>query len=206
MNALIRQYANAYASLSGFTTDFTPKRITLFNSVSNQSCMVVVSALEPTTEVMPLNVIWLVQDKQSKYYQQFLIRTSKTNSAEFVFTWTVLTEIAQLYVPQYYDATDNSIYSGKLADATTTVAGIAKISTVSSTPTTPVFVSTSDPRLTDTRNPKTHTHAERAMRLVKTLTGSVDIQTSTSTSDSVAIVADNATTATQRKLKKVEVL
>jgi hypothetical protein len=205
MNTILRQYAQAYASLSGYTVDFNPKTVTMFNSVLNQTFLVVISATEPTG-TLPLNVIWLVMDKLSDKYQQFMIRTSKTAIAPYLNTWSAMTEIAQLYIPQYYDVEDNALYSGKLLDATSEVAGVAKLTYVSSTPLTPVFVAETDTRLTDSRNPKAHSHAEKAMRLVKTLNASVDLTVTTTTDDATAIVADSATSATQRHLRKNEVL
>lgn len=205
MDAVLRQYAQAFASLSGFTNDYNPKTVTLFNSVLNQTFMIVISGAEPT-DVLPLNVIWLVEDKLSSYYQQFLIRTSKTANAGFKNTWSAMTEIAQLYVPQYYDVEDNSLYAGKLVDATAQVAGVAKLTYVSSTPLTPVFVATSDSRLSNNRNPKAHSHAEKPLHSVKTTVAGVYMTTTQTTVDSTAIVAESSTEATQRKLKKSEVL
>ncbi len=205
MNAVLRSYAQAYASLSGFNDDYNTRIYTMFNSVLNQSHVIVISGTEPTG-VLPLNVIWLVEDKLSNYYQQFLVRTSKTAADGYANTWKLITEVLEIYTPQYFDAGDNALYAGKVLDASTTVAGVAKISYASSTPNTPVFVAVGDSRNTNSRDPKAHAHAEKALREIKTLTGAVNVVSTNSTADSTTIIADSPTSATQRKLGKNEVL
>lgn len=199
----LREYADAYILASGYVSDPTPKTLRQYNSVLNLSYTVVISEAEPQS-VLPLNCIWLDMDRLSANYKMFVVRTSKTNKDGYLNTWERLTDVAQLWLPQYYDQGDNALYAGKVLDATTQTAGVAKLSYVSATPLSPVFVSTTDSRLTDNRRPKAHNHVEKAMRLIKDATGATAIDAGV-LDEGVTIVAESSTQATQRHLLNSEV-
>ena len=199
----LREYADAYIVASGYDTDLTEKTLRQYNSVLNLSYTVVISDAEPVA-VLPLNCIWLDMNRLSNNYKMFVVRISKTDKDGYKNTWERLTDVAQLWLPQYYDQQDNSLYAGKILDATTDTAGVAKLSYVSETPLSPVFVSTTDSRLADKRRPKAHNHVEKAMRLIKDATGAVAIDAGI-LDEGVTIVAESSTQATQRHLLNSEV-
>ena len=199
----LREYADAYIVASGYDTDLTEKTLRQYNSVLNLSYTVVISDAEPIA-VLPLNCIWLDMNRLSNNYKMFVVRISKTDKDGYKNTWERLTDVAQLWLPQYYDQQDNALYAGKILGATADTAGVAKLSYVSDTPLSPVFVSTTDTRLTDNRRPKSHNHVEKAMRLIKDATGAVAIDTGI-LDEGVTIVAESSTQATQRHLLNSEV-
>lgn len=199
----LREYADAYIVASGYDTDLTEKTLRQYNSVLNLSYTVVISDAEPVA-VLPLNCIWLDMNRLSNNYKMFVVRISKTDKDGYKNTWERLTDVAQLWLPQYYDQQDNSLYAGKILGATADTAGVAKLSYVSETPLSPVFVSTTDSRLADKRRPKAHNHVEKAMRLIKDATGAVAIDAGI-LDEGVTIVAESSTQATQRHLLNSEV-
>lgn len=204
--ANLRQMAEAYVSASGYVD--SPVLFRQFNAVLNFNYVVMLSSAEPVNRVLPLNVIWLCLDKTSVFYMKFLLRKSKNKGtiAALQQSWEPLRYVSQLWEPQYYAPEDNQQYSASIVDATKDVAGVVKLSYPSASPTKPRLVTKSDPRLSDRRRPTAHSHAEKAMRIIKTLTGQVDLTLADADLESATLVADSPSVVRQRKLKRSEVI
>lgn len=172
--------------------------------------VIVCSLKEPKTLVLPLNVTWFVFDPQHRFFRKALRRVSKdTDTAtEFEHTWELIDEYDQVFVAQYYDATD----TGRLSDnsgpppAQVDTLGIARLSFAAEVESNPIVVGEGDPRLTDARQPISHTHPEVPARALRTSEGIVTIEGSEAPEAGSALVATSPTTAEWRKLRSSDIL
>lgn len=178
-------------------TDFEAKRLTQVirqvNPVLNTSASFVVSATEPSDIPLPLNVVWLCMDTTKKFYRTLLTRTSKTPADGFNHTWVEVKEISSLWAPQYY-AQEDLPSNAALPLATKDDYGVARITTKAVAEDRPTFVSVSDPRNTDARKPKAHTHPEKPAQDLKHSTGTINVDADKGT-NGTTFVADSATVA-----------
>lgn len=133
-----------------------------YDAQHDRTVSIVCSIVEPTNMILPMNVVWIVFDKDSPFYKQALQRTSKNPKAPFVFSWNLLYFYDNVFTEQYYDPADiGDIPTEPVGVATETVAGTIALSVASSTPTNPVVISEGHHSLTDNRDPLTHTHEPR---------------------------------------------
>lgn len=172
--------------------------------VTKGTVTVVVCAIdEPRTLILPLNVTWICFDPNSNYYRQALRRVSKDTSAEFEHTWELIDTYAQVFVDQFYDAEDQ----GQLADdsipvaATTTVAGIARLSAEAQNPGNPAVVVEGDSRLSDARPPLAHTHPLRPAEQLRNSQTVVTIVGGAAPVAGAVLIATSATSAQWARLK-----
>lgn len=174
-------------------TDFETKRLTQVirqvNPVLNTSASFVVSATEPFDIPLPLNVVWLCMDTTKKFYRTLLTRTSKTAADGFNHTWVEVKEIASLWSPQYY-AQEDLPDGAALPYATKDDYGVARISYKPKAEDRPTFVSVSDPRNTDARKPKAHTHPEKAAQELKHSTGKINVDAVKGTNGTTFVATD----------------
>ena len=148
----------------------------------------------------PLNVVWLVMNKNSDYYLTFLRRTSKTPSTGFNNTWVPVTSINSVWAEQYYDAIDGNPDSLNVPLATESVAGIAKLTTGFSSASSATFVVDEDPRMSDDRYPIDHTHPEKPLVDV---VGVVNMDNG-SPDEGATFVASSASSADQRRVTNTD--
>lgn len=202
MTVTIRQLADAFVTASRFNVGGPSKVYRHYNATLNLSVVVFVGEVEPT-RILPLNTLWIDMDKNSDTYKKFLRRTSKVPSDGRNNTWEVVTNIESLWAAQYYDAADGTPSVGNVGLATTIEFGLAKLSYPAAQEPTPVFVSENDERLADKRVPLPHDemHDEKPMASV---IGVVTVNEGAHVLGAT-LVADNATTSKQRKLKRSEI-
>lgn len=179
-----------------------------FSHVTNAVVTVVVCAhREPNTQVLPLNVTWFVYDPQSIYYMKALRRVSKESDAGYVHTWEVVEDYDSVFTTQYYDDVDTALLSdsSQPAPASTTVAGIARLSVEAEVPSNPVVVGANDPRLSDARPPMNHTHPQEPARQLRTQTSIVTIEGSAAPVGGAVLKATSATTAVWARLQTSDI-
>lgn len=181
----------------------------LSNPTVRKVTAIVCSVREPSTLILPINVTWFVFDPLSPYYKMALRRKSKTTVANsgFVHQWELVDTIDQVFVDQTYDAEDSELLTENepVPAATTTVQGIARLSFAPEDAADPVVVGEGDPRLSDARTPKAHSHPEVPATKIKTKTGVVTINQSVAPVVGATLVADSPTSATWRKLTSSDI-
>lgn len=180
----------------------------LSNSTIRKVTAIVCAVKEPSHLVLPINVTWFVFDPTSPYYRQALRRVSKSPMTNgFEHTWQVVDTIADVFADQYYDAEDTTLLnaSDPVPVASTSVQGIAKLSYTPEDASNPVVVGEGDPRLTDARTPKAHSHAEIPATQIKTKTGVVTISQSNPPTVGATLVATSSTTAEWRQLTSSDI-
>lgn len=182
----------------------------LSNSTIRKVTAIVCAVKEPNNLVLPLNVTWFVFDPLSPYYRQALRRVSKTanTQAGTANTWQLVDTIEQVFEDQYYDEEDTAIINADdpTPVASTTVQGVARLSVPAADPQNPVVVGEGDPRLTDPRMPKPHTHPEIPATQIKTKTGAITIDQTKVPVVGATLVATSSTTAEWRKLTSSDIM
>lgn len=171
--------------------------VRLNNVIASLQTVVAVSVLEPSNVVLPLNVLWLNSDPTSSFYKKLLRRVSKIPDTHFLNTWIEVVSYSSVEDEQYYDDFDSAIISTQntVANASSLVKGLVKLSVPPSNPTNPIAVGEGDPRLTDARIPLHHTHPLQPAAALKTATNIVTINTSTQPVAGQVLVAISATEA-----------
>lgn len=155
--------------------DVNPIVHRLSNNTIRQVTTVVCGRREPVHLILPLNVIWFNYDPQSVYYKKALRRTSKDSAGGFEFSWEVIETMAEFYADQAYDAEDTAALNlpSPVPLASLNEMGIARLSEEPVDPAAPIAVGEGDPRLTDARTPRYHTHPEIPATMIQTRSGRV---------------------------------
>lgn len=165
---------------------------------------VVCAYREPSNLIVPLNFVWFCYDPTSAFYLTALRRVSKEADTAngFNHTYEVIDTMAQFNEDQYYDDEDAAILAQNdpLPVASLATLGIARLSVAPASNATPVVVGEGDKRLTDSRTPTDHTHAEVPATQIKTKTGVVTIGDSVAPVPGAVLVALSATKASWRPL------
>lgn len=181
----------------------------LSNPTIRKVTAIVCSVNEPNNLILPLNVTWFVFDPLSPYYRQALRRVSKNPSvgAGTNHTWELIDTIAQVFEDQYYDSEDAALLNKEtpVPTASTTVQGIARLSYTPADPNNPVAVGEGDPRLSDPRTPKPHSHPETPATKIKTKTGVITISQDVAPVIGATLVATSSTTAEWRQLTSSDI-
>lgn len=169
--------------------------------------VVVISHEEPTTLVLPINVIWITTDPLSNYYHRARRRVSKVDPGTGGHTWESITRYDDAFVTQTYDAADEAIITaGPSASlATETQAGLIRLSTPPAVTGDPIAVGDNDPRLTDARTPLPHTHPQAPAGTLQTTAGNVVISTSNAPTVGSVLVATSTTEAAWRPLTQSDI-
>lgn len=179
------------------------------NATVRKVTTTVAAVREPTSLIVPLNVIWFDFNPQSKFYRAARRRVSKNAdvAAGTLHTWEVIDTYAQFIEDQFYDAEDAAILNTQapLPVASPTVLGIAKLSVASLNGATPTVVGEGDPRLTDARQPTEHTHAEKPATQLKTRTGVVTIENSAAPVVGSTLFATSPNSAVWRQVTNADV-
>lgn len=175
---------------------------------TNATVHVIVCAYgEPYQQVLPLNVTWFDFNPQSVNYRKALRRESKELSSAFQHTWKVIDTYDEIFVVQEYDATDEEFLTNvqSVPAATVTVLGTVKLSHTPSDPANPIVVVEGDPRLTDARTPRSHTHPQVPAQQLKTSTGVVNISGSGAPGTGSVLIATGPNTAEWRRLTSTDI-
>ena len=194
----LRELAESFVTATGYESG-AAKIYRHFNATLNKVAVVFISDAEPT-RVLPLNVVWLVLDKNSDYYLTFLRRTSKTPSAGFNNTWVPVTSVNSVWAEQYYDAIDGNPDALNVPLATETTSGIAKLTTGFPSAASATFVADEDTRLADDRYPIDHTHPEKPLREV---VGVVSMDNGAPV-EGATFVSSSASSADQRRVTNTD--
>lgn len=169
--------------------------------------VVVISFEEPTTLVLPINVIWITTNPVSDYYHRARRRVSKVDPGTGGHTWETITRYDDAFVTQTYDAADEAIITAgpSAALATDAQSGLVRLSIPPAVAGDPVVVGENDPRLTDARNPTPHTHPQQPATALQTTAGNVVISTSGAPSVGSVLIATSTTEATWRPLTQSDI-
>lgn len=202
--ATLNQYADALLRSTDFESYSDQVHITrnvspVLNIMSTQ----VVADTEPHDISLPLNVVWLCMDRSTPFYRVLLARESKEPSQGFKHTWKPLTNLKQIWIPQYYDNEESNTGS-QIENATTLTTGLARLTVKPEADAYPKFVSVSDLRRTDARYPNPHTHPERPAVRLKHVTGSISID-ATQPLEGQTLKALNALEAEYATVKSVDI-
>ena len=181
----------------------------LSNPTIRKVTAIVCSVREPSHLILPLNVTWFVFDPLSPYNGSALRRKSKTSivNSGFEHQWELIDSINEVFVDQVYDSEDAALLNDNepVPVASTSTQGIARLSHTPEDATDPVVVGEGDPRLSDARVPKPHTHPEVPATKIKTKTGVVTSNQSVVPVVGATLVADSPTSATWRKLTSSDI-
>lgn len=172
---------------------------------TNRTVTVIVCAQkEPSTLVLPMNVTWIDYNPLSGNYRKALRRVSKSvdDRTGRDHTWETIENYNDVFVTQYYDDADTALLTTQnpVPAASEDVMGVARLSVAPTVTSNPVVVAEGDPRLSDARQPKGHSHEEIPAVQIKTATGVVTIGGSEAPVAGAALVATGPTTAVWRKL------
>lgn len=174
----------------------------------NKTIAFVCSSVEPNNMVLPLNVVWLNYDKNSPFYRQALKRKSKDADPVTGFnnTWEVLYYYEDALEAQYYDEEDQDAIgqAQKVPVASVDEFGIVKLYENPPQGEDPIVILDDDPRLSDPRTPKEHTHAEVPASILSHSTGTIVINDG-EPQVGMALVAKSATAAGWRKLTSADI-
>ena len=166
----------------------------------------VVSQDEPHDMVLPLNVVWLDWNPNSSTYRHALVRESKDVDPEgkYNHTWRVLYYYEDIWTDQYYDQDDlDTIGSGDAPGAATiNDLGVVRLARPWDGAGFPAAIVDGDPRLSDDRYPKPHTHPEKPASQLAHESGAVVTITSGVLVEGAVLKATSATTAGWRKIKE----
>jgi len=136
---------------------------------------VVVSLTEPSFSEKPYNLIWIDANSGSPQYQYVLLRTSHVSDGNHRGSWATITDLANLYKSKQFfrrvveNASDLGIETGDLAIAHATTSRVGSVVTKTE-PTDlddPVAVSSSDPRMSDSRYPTIHSHSDYPRTMIR---------------------------------------
>ncbi|AXG66548.1 putative major tail protein/T1SS secreted agglutinin RTX [Dickeya phage vB_DsoM_JA13] len=135
--------------------------------VNNQKDVyqMVVSYTEPSFADKPYNLLWVDGNPASPNFQKVLLRTSHISDGTFRGTWEEISDYANLYKSSQFfrtvveNAYDLGIDPGELS---TPIAGTTRIGKVilKDNQTASIAVSSTDPRMSDKREPTSHDHAD----------------------------------------------
>jgi len=175
---------------------------------TNSTVHVIVCAYtEPHQQVLPLNVTWFDFNPMSVNYRRALRRVSKTPTGNMNHEWRVIDTYDEVFVTQEYDAADTEYLTNvqSVPPASVTVLGTVKLSYTPTDPANPVVVVEGDPRLSDARVPKAHSHPQQPARQLKTSTGVVTIEGSAAPESGAVLVATGPNAAVWRRLTTTDI-
>lgn len=140
---------------------------------------VLVSYLEPDTLTVPFNVSWINADPEHQDYKTLMRRVDaeKYDDSGYRGSWAVLTTVEEIYnETQYFlrvvDPILGEIDKFRPPLASTKLAGGFELSVAPEDDADPVAVAGNDPRLSDKRAPKPHSHRKEAVTMLSAGDGS----------------------------------
>lgn len=192
--------------------DETPIVVRQQDPATREIVTIVCSTVEPTRMVLPMNVVWIVFDRDSKYYKQALKRTSKSSdpkTPEFEQSWRLLYFYEEVFESQFYDPDDlNSGGAEPIGPATTTEYGIIRLSTPAEIEAEPYVVSEGHYSLTNNRDPRPHLeqHPEKPATILAIGSNIIQIIDQPAPELGMALVLDGAGQAQWRKLLEEDIV
>jgi hypothetical protein len=162
---------------------------------------------EPYQQVLPINVTWFDFNPQSPNYRRALRRESKVSSGGFQHSWRIIDTYDEVFVHQEYDAIDTEFLTNvqSVPAASVTVLGTVKLSHAPTDPANPVVVVEGDPRLSDARPPRSHSHPQQPAQQLKTSTGVVNISGSGAPEVGAVLIATSPNSAEWRRLTTTDI-
>lgn len=140
--------------------DETPIVVRQQDPATREIVTIVCATVEPTRMVLPMNVVWVVFDRDSKYYKQALKRTSKSSdpkTPEFEQSWRLLYFYEEVFEAQFYDPDDlDNSGAEVIGPATETKFGLVRLSVAAEFADDPYIVSEGHYSLTNNRDPLPH--------------------------------------------------
>lgn len=196
----LRKYADALISVTDYKELATPLLFRRSSPVLGLSYTIVVAPAEPVNQILPLNVLWLCMDESSEHYKKFLQRTSKTPTAPYQNTWLVVTTMAQFNQIQSFDNEDSG-WADRLALATDTSYGVARLTEEPASVGQPKFVTQTDARLSDRRVPTEHSsmHPNLPATAFKHTAGAITVSKGPAVNHTL-VVAESSTDASMKTL------
>ena len=163
---------------------------------------------EPYQQVLPINVTWFDFNPQSLNYRKALRRESKVTSGGFQHTWRVIDTYDEVFVTQQYDSIDTEYLTNvqSVPAASVSILGIVRLSYAPADPANPVVVVDGDPRLTDARPPRGHSHPQVPAQQLKTSTGAVSISGSGAPATGAVLIATGPNSAEWRRLTTTDII
>lgn len=172
----ILDFAKKYISLAR-TRGLTPRNPITFEfkpyqNNQNDVYQLVVSHTEPSFADKPYNLLWLDSNSGSPSYQTVLLRTSHTSDGVHRGTWETISEYANLFKSSQFfrkvveNASDLGIEAGDLNVPLANTTRLGKV-ILKDNQANSIAVSSSDPRMSDARNPTAHDHADYPRSLIR---------------------------------------
>lgn len=166
----------------------------------------VIGKNEPHDMVLPLNVVWLDWNPNSPTYRHAKVRESKDAdpSGTYVHTWRTLYFYDEIWTDQAYDQEDSDAISNGEAPgpATITELGLVRLATAWTGQGYPAVLVEGDPRLSDPRVPKDHTHPEKPATSLAHDSGAVVTITSGTPEAGAVLMATSSTSAGWAKIRE----
>lgn len=186
--------------------DETPIVVRQQDPATREIVTIVCATVEPTRMVLPMNVVWIVFDRDSKYYKQALKRTSKSSdpkTPEFEQSWRLLYFYEEVFESQFYDPADlaNSDVD-PVGPATETIYGLVRLSTEPADVMSPHVISEGHYTLTNNRDPLPHLeqHPEKPATILAVGSSIVSIVDQPAPAIGMALVFNGSGQAQWRKL------
>lgn len=209
MELRLQRFIDAIEVLSnmGDLNNETPIAMRHQDPATTLTTTFVCSQVEPTKMVLPVNVIWIVFDRNSIYYKQALKRISKESGshAGYEHSWELLYFYEDIFEPQYYDPDDLQGIGDPITYATTTNSGIFKVSTAPAISGSPRIISEGHYTLTNDRVPTEHNHPELPATKLETVSSFVTVQNQVTPAVGMALVCDSNVAAIWRDLTEDDV-
>ena len=190
--------------------DETPIVVRQQDPASGRVVAIACSIVEPTRMILPMNIVWICFDPNSRFYKQALKRVAKNpvqGYSEFEHGWELLYFYEDVFADQFYDPADlKGADIEQLVPATPEVRGSIRLSTSSTAPRSPRVISEGHFTLTNNRDPLDHSHPERPATMIKCIPsndntdGIIHIIDQSAPEIGMALLLDSATTAIWRKV------
>jgi hypothetical protein len=182
------EYVGSYTDIANANG---PRVVRKTNPTLNQTTTIVASSTEPTSLILPLNVLWINFDNTGSYYKKVFRRDSKSPDPEGIFTqsWIEVTQYEDLWDAQYWDPLDDILPT--TGEAGTGNLGIVRLTVAPTNPEDPIVITEGDDTLTNSRDPLPHDemHSEiPATRLATT--GDAVVISSGSPATNAGMIAD----------------
>lgn len=189
--------AHAYRGLDSIN----PVEIVIEDEFRNKYS-ILVSRFEPDAVTVPFNVCWINNDPAHKDYKTMQRRVDAENYDEggYRYSWSVISEVAEIFTElQYYKKAADPIL-GEVEDfgllpATKVDLGAFRLTAETQAPEDVTSISDTDPRMSDSRDPKDHNHGEQVTTMLAAgIIESEDVHGDPVFSQAISYVSANAPT------------
>lgn len=159
---------------------------------------ILVSYLEPDTLTVPYNVTWINANPDHEDYQTLLRRVDaeKYDDSGYRGSWAVLSTVEEIFNEEQYFKKESDPILGEIDKfrpplASTTLAGGFYLSEESADAENPTAINTLDPRMSDRRAPKPHSHPKQPITMLSAGAGKfVTVTTNDPVAGDVLFITD----------------